>query len=160
MEIDIITYTDKQYAALTEEQILQVKEAQLDKNRLTAKLQENLQKEKERLVENGTLLSDMWPLIQTKLRAEYEQEVEAVRDALLFYLRFSTKVEETEATDAPYEVDYSLEYPDRYYAVRDYYMNTYTNASERFNTFKADEVAPQYLGEYYRTLYDYLLEKV
>ena len=56
MEIDIITYTDKQYAALTEEQILQVKEAQLEKNRLTAKLQENLQKEKERLVENGTLL--------------------------------------------------------------------------------------------------------
>ena len=42
MLIDIISYTDAQYAMLTEEQLLEIKSAQLKKNRLTAKLEENL----------------------------------------------------------------------------------------------------------------------
>ena len=52
MVIDIISYTDSQFAALTEEQLLQVKSAQLKKNRLQAKLEEDLQHAKQKFVEN------------------------------------------------------------------------------------------------------------
>ena len=57
MVIDIISYTDAQFAALSEEQILEVKSAQLKKNKLDLNLEENLLKAKQRLIENGTFLS-------------------------------------------------------------------------------------------------------
>ena len=90
MVIDIISYSDEQFAAMTDEQLLEVQSAQMKKNRLMAALEEDLRKEKYRLIDNGTYLSSMWPLIQEKLQKAYEQEVDLIRDALLFYLRFST----------------------------------------------------------------------
>ena len=42
MTIDIISYTDEQFAAMTEEQILEVESVQLKKNRLTKKLGEEI----------------------------------------------------------------------------------------------------------------------
>ena len=39
MKIDIISYTDEQFAQLTEEQLLEVRSAQLKKNRLDRKLE-------------------------------------------------------------------------------------------------------------------------
>ena len=62
MVIDIISYTDTQYAALSEEQILEVQQAQLKKNRLLIKLEEDKRKEKYRLIENGVFLSKIWDL--------------------------------------------------------------------------------------------------
>ena len=46
MTIDIISYTDEQFAAMTEEQILEVESVQLKKNRLTKKLGEEKRTEK------------------------------------------------------------------------------------------------------------------
>ncbi|MBE5740122.1 MAG: hypothetical protein E7349_04625 [Clostridiales bacterium] len=158
MVIDIISYTDAQFAALTEEQLLQVKSAQLKKNRLTAKLQTDLQKEKHRLIENGTYLSTMWQKIQSQLRSVYEQEVANIRDALLFYLRFAAKPEDSETGDVPYTVDYSLSDVERFNIVKTYYEATYSDGVERFAAFKEDKIAPQYLGELYAPLYDYFLE--
>ena len=40
MEIDIISFTDEQFAALTEEQLLEVENVQMKKNRLTEDLEE------------------------------------------------------------------------------------------------------------------------
>ena len=40
MTIDIISYTDEQYAQLSEEQILEVQSAQLKKERLKARLEQ------------------------------------------------------------------------------------------------------------------------
>ena len=57
MTIDIINYTDEQFAELTEEQILEVEEAQLRKNRLTARLEEDKKREKYRLLEAGVFRS-------------------------------------------------------------------------------------------------------
>ena len=156
MLIDIISYTDAQYAMLTEEQLLQIKSAQLKKNRLTAKLEENLQKEKQRLVENGTLISSIWSKLQEELQSAYEQEVEGIRDSLLFYLRFSIKP--SEDVEAPYELDYSLTDVDRFYVVKNYYEATYTDKKRRYEAFKADKVAVVYLGEMYAPLHDYFLE--
>ena len=46
MEIDIISFTDEQFAALTEEQLLEVENVQMKKNRLTEDLEEEKRKEK------------------------------------------------------------------------------------------------------------------
>lgn len=156
MTIDIISYTDSQYALLTEEQLLEVKSAQLKKNKLDADLEEALLKEKHRLVDNGIFFSNIWKLQAEKLQAQHDLEVENLRESLLFYLRFSSKAESTETNNLPYTPNYALTMEERFYQVRDAYMSTYTNAQERFTAYKADAVAPVYLGEYYAPLYDYI----
>ena len=157
MTIDIISFTSEQFAALNAEQILQIKEAQLKKNALDRKLQQDMKKEKHRLIDNGMYLSGIWDKYCNNLREVHAQEVEALRDGLLFYLQYSAKPEKEDVQDAPYIVDYALEMADRYMIVRDYYMQAYTDRTERAAAFKADTVARQYLGELYATLYDYLL---
>ena len=155
----MISYTDAQFAALSAEQILEVKSAQLKKNRLDLKLEAEKLKERHRLLDNGTFLSETWGLYCAKLQEEHDAEVEGIRESLLFYLRFTAKPE-TSTSDAPYPLDYSLDNPQRYAVVRDYYEATYTDPNERFNAFKDDKVALSYLGELYKTLYDYFLYDV
>ena len=55
----------------------------------------------------------------------------------------------------PYTVDYSLPIVERTRIVRDYYETTYADAGELFSAFCMDEVAPVYLGDLYKALYDY-----
>ncbi len=157
MTIDIISFTNEQFASLNAEQILQIKEAQVKKNALDRKLQQDMLKEKYRLQDNGMYLSGIWDRYCNQLREVYAQEVEILREALLFYLQYSAKPEEEQAQSAPYTVDYALEMADRYILVRDYYMSAYTDSAARVTAFKQDAVARQYLGEFYATLYDYLL---
>ena len=156
MKIDIISYTDTQYAALTEEQIQEIKAAQLEKNRLESALAEAKLKEKHRLIERGIFLSGIWDAYQEKLQAEYDQKIESLRDSLLFYLRFSTK---PDAYGTGYTVDYNLSVEERFAIVRQYYENKYTDASERFEAFEKDKVAVVYLEDLYSALYDYFLEE-
>ena len=88
MTIDIIAYTQEQYAALPESHILEIKNAQLKKDRLMRKLEEDKQAAKERLIENGTFLSGLWAQLCERLEAVYAQEVEAIREGLLFFLHY------------------------------------------------------------------------
>lgn len=150
MTIDIISYTDEQYAQLSEEQILEVQSAQLKKERLKARLEEDIVAQKNELLSQGVFRSDIFALCKDKLQKKYELEVENLRDSLLFYLRFASKAT---VSEAGYPVDYSLAVPERYIVVRDYYLNTYSDADERFAAFKNDKVAPVYLNETYSTLY-------
>ena len=154
MQIDIISYTDEQYAALSEEQILEVQAAQLKKNRLLTDMEEALEQEKHRLVKNGIYFSGIYELYKEKLQKEYDLEVEQLRESLLFYLRFSAQPSNSETDAAPYEVDYSLSIADRYQLVREHYMSAYTDPQARLDAFKTDSVALQYLGEMYSILYD------
>lgn len=158
MTIDIISYTDEQFALLTAEQLLEVKSAQLKKNRLDRQLEEDKLKEKYRLGERGILISEIWEQYCAKLQAEHDEEVAAIREALLFFLRFSNKPPEEEIETAPYLVDYSLPEEERAVIVKDYYENTYADGQERFDAFLADEIAKQYLGSWYSIMYDYFLE--
>lgn len=153
MKIDIISYTDEQFAVLTEEQLKQVREAQMKKNKLTAKLEKDKEKEKFRLVKQGIFLSSIWDLYCQKLKAAYDAEVDEVREALLFYLRFSTK--EEQESQSPYTVDYALTIEERYAIVKQYYETAYTDATERYGAFLSDPIAKTYLGELYATLHDY-----
>ena len=158
MTIDIISYTDEQFAALTTEQLLVVQQAQLKKNRLKAALDEDLQKEKFRLIDNGIFLSTIWELVQSRLQKAYNNEVASIRDSLLFYLRYAGKPDVGDMQSAPYEVDYSLTDNERFVIVKTYYETNYKDGDERFAAFKADSVAVRYLGELYAPLYDYFLE--
>ena len=151
MEIDIITFTDEQYATLSESQLQEVYKAQEKKDELTWKLEEEKRAEKHRLIKNRTFLSDMWEEYCNRLQEKYDKKIAFVREALLFYLRFSMKTEES----APYEVNYALPVVERTIIVRTYYENTYTNANERFEAFKKDTVAIRYLGEMYSAVWDY-----
>lgn len=152
MTIDIISYTDEQFAGMTEEQILEVENVQLKKNRLTANLKEKKRKEKFRLLKAGVFRSGIFEKICEALDAAYNQEVENLRDGLLFYLRFAARPGTGES--APYPLDYSLDYESRLKAVREYYDGAYTDKSEKFKAFKGDKVAMNYLGELYAPLYE------
>lgn len=155
MEIDIISYSDAQYASLREEQIQEIKSAQVKKNGLTKRMEEEIRTEKARMINNGTFLSPMCDLLLQSIREKYAAEIEWLREGLLFYLRFSSKVSEEEASSNPYPLDYSLSDEERLMVVKEYYMTTYTDGHERFVAFKKDTVVRQYIGELYLPLYDY-----
>ena len=154
MTIDIIEFTETQYSLLTEEQLLEVKEAQLKKNRLQEKLEEELLKLRNRMVKNGTYCSEVYSCWEIKLYEECEREIEILRESLLFYLRYALRLEEDIAS-SPYKVDYSLSEDQRLNLVRNYYLQTYADRKALFQAFRADTVAPKYLGELYKPLYDY-----
>lgn len=151
MVIDIISYTEAQFASLSEEQILQVKTAQMKKNKLDSALDKALLKEKQRLIENGTFLSDLYALQEQKLRENHALEVEQVRESLLFYLQFSGKLE---SAGGLYDLDYSLTPRQRFDMVKSAYETAYPDGKERFEAFRADKYVPTYLGEYYSPLYE------
>ncbi len=162
MTIDIISYTDEQFASLSEEQLLEVKTAQQKKDKLSVALEEDKEAEKHRLLKNGVFLSGVWAAYCAKLEAAYEREVEGIREALLFYLRFSSRPsnEVTEGESHPYEVNYAYTIEERLTIVKTYYETAYDSARDRFAAFAEDKVAPVYLGEAYKPLYDYFLAAV
>ena len=155
MDIDIINFTETQYASLTPGQLSKVRVAQTQKNDLTWKLQADLQRTKDKLVDNRIFNSETYDRIAGNLQAKYDQEVEVIRDGLLFYLQYSMRPEGTGTESAPYTVNYALTPLERFFIVREYYETTYTDAAERFTVFQADKVAPSYLADMYAPLYDY-----
>lgn len=156
MKIDIISYTDEQYAALNDEQIQEIRSAQTKKNTLERNFAKAIEKEKYRFTSNGTFISKLWALKVQELTAEYEREVDTVRQALLFYLRYSGKPSGEAGESAPYPLNYALTDEERFVVVQEYYMSAYSDAEERFTAFQADGFAKSYLGELYAMLYDYL----
>ena len=158
MTIDIIEFTDAQYSALNEEQLQEVMNAQTKKDKLLSSLNEKKRKEKFRLLKNGIFRSNIYDSLCAQWDSEYQSELNAIKERLLFYLRFSLKVETP--VGHPYVVDYALSYSERFMVVRDYYLATYSDPTARMDAFKQDTVAPSYLGEYYASLYDYFLDKI
>ena len=154
MEIDIVTYTELQLAQLTEEQLQEVKTAQIKKNRLMRELAEKLQQEKRRLINNGLFLSYTWDWTKRYWTQVFEEEIGWVRDGLLFYLQYTP----VHVGDAPYPLDFSLSIVDRREVVKAYYMKNYSSYAERFAALKTDVVSAQYLCEAYKSLLDYFSE--
>ncbi|MBQ8885812.1 MAG: hypothetical protein IJY62_05550 [Clostridia bacterium] len=152
MLIDIITYTDEQFAALTEEQIREVESVQTKKNRLTEALEADKRAEKFKLVKKGIFRSAVFEKLCAELEEAYSVEVENLREGLLFYLRFTTGAN---GLSAPYAVNFALTYEERAKIVKEYYDSHYAEPTERFEAFKGDGVAKTYLGEYYSLLFDY-----
>ena len=135
---------------------MEVKEAQLKKNRLLSNLESDLLKLRNRMVDNQTYNSEIYAHWESKLTQECEKEVDLVREGLLFYLRYALRPDEG-VVASPYKIDYSLTEEERFYIVRDYYLEAYPDREALFEAFRADTVAPKYLGELYKPLYDYFL---
>ena len=72
MTIDIVTYTDEQYAAMTQEQLKEVRDAQTEKDELKIELEDTLKAERAALVKKGIFNSNLYQMIKTKLEKEYE----------------------------------------------------------------------------------------
>ncbi len=157
MEIDIIDYTAEQLAALKDGELEKVRAAQRRKNNLRLELDKRLREEKERLMDNGLFLSNVWSRLEGETIARYEAEVAIIKESLLFYLHYAN--DSAAADRVPpaddYPVDYTLSVEDRMIAIRDYYTNKYSDPTERFNAFHADEFAKSYLGEAYGSLWHY-----
>lgn len=152
MTINIISYTDAQMAALSNEQLMQVMQAQIEKERMYEKLQEDLRAVDAETIDKGVFHSTLRAQKRQKLETDYEKEVERLRDGLLFFLRYSYR---PGTPSVGYEVDYSLSDAERVEVVKNYYDTTYDDPLERLNAFEEDDVAKQYLGEYYSPLYYY-----
>ena len=158
MVIDIITYTEAQFAALSTEKIEEIRNAQLKKNKLTLALEARLREEKQKLIDRGIYPSDIWGKIEAKLRAEYDNDVQILRDGLLFFLHYVAEKESAGgATDngVPYTVDYSLSEEERMLIVKEYYETTYSDPAQRYAAFKEDAFVKVYIGELYLPLHDY-----
>ena len=153
MTIDIIQYTPEQFAELSSDEILEVKRVQLSKNRLARNLAEKKRAEKYKLLAAGIFQSNVWQDICCALDDAYEQEIEGLRDGLLFYLQYGNR--SGSGAVAPYRVDYSLSVVERAIIVRDYYNTTYDDGQRRYEAFKADHFAKSYVGEMYAGLLDY-----
>ena len=155
MEIDIIDYTEDRLATLNKKRFSRVLNAQLRKNRLLRNLEKELNKERDRLIANGTFVSDLFALTEEKLYKACEEEIEVIKAELEAYLQETAP--EDSAGGSPYIVDYNLPPNARIQTVKSYYLNTYVDAKERFYVFQEDKVAVDYLGEYYASVYDFFL---
>ena len=158
MVIDIISYTEEQFAALSTEKIEEIRSAQLKKNKLTLALELRLKEEKQKLIDNGIYPSDIWGKIEAKLRAAYDNDVQILRDGLLFFLHYVAENENSGGatdSDVPYTVDYSLSEEERMLIVKEYYETTYSDPVQRYAAFKADTFVKVYIGELYLPLHDY-----
>lgn len=135
-----------------------VRKAQEKKDKLTAKVEEDKAKAKYDCLEKGILRSSMLQQVYARLDEEYNQAVEQIIDNLLFELDFLGDAGvgggsgDSQEYAYPYNPNYNLDSAGRYYAVYNYYM-AMTDPAIRFALFQADTLAPDYLGEFYGTLY-------
>ncbi len=157
MEIDIIDYTPSQYAVLSSRELEEIRAAQKRKDVLTNALQKKLLAAKQKMMDGGAFLSNIWAREEAVMRAEYEAEVKIIRDSLLFYLHYTGNAYDFDAGGekpaVPYPVDYSLTTEERMIVLRDFYLEAYTDPLTRFETYKADTFARTYLGEGYGALW-------
>ncbi|MBO5328017.1 MAG: hypothetical protein J6B04_02450 [Clostridia bacterium] len=163
MDFDIISLSEEEAEKLTLIQLKLLRTAQQKKNALYHELEQNALTYKNILAANNVENSTLYNAKLAELKKEFDYQVEILKEQLIFNmsLKEPTVDEETggstEDGNAPYIVDYSLSYLERYVIVRDYYM-TIEDPVERLAIYQADEVAVSYLNTYYNTLYDYLTQ--
>ena len=158
MIFDIIEVTDEELSRFTTVQMQLLRTAQKNKD----ELKYNLEKDME-LFTKLVLTNDMKgsTLIEQK-RAELEKELKRKLDIMVEQLNYNLSLSEpypegsnSGDDDAPYIVDYTLSYNERYNIVRTYYL-AIEDPSERMALYGADETARKYLGTYYASLYNVL----
>lgn len=151
MEIDIISYTDEQFASMTDEQILEVENVQLKKNRLTERLKEKKRGEKFRLLKAAFSVREYGKTSAPHWRKAITKRWKASGTDCCFICASPLS---RRGDSAPYTVDYSLTYEQRLAVVRGHYDSAYPDPKKKFEAFKGDKVALKYLGELYAPLYE------
>ena len=160
MEFDIISLSAEEVQALTTVQLKLLRTAQQKKNALEHEMQQELEVYRCLCYTNNVFRSSLYEDKKAELEQEYEYQVEILREQLIFNMSLNEPTHDGETgddggDDTAYIVDYELSYLERYIIVRDYYMSI-EDPAERMALYTADEVAKQYLGSYYSTLYNYL----
>ena len=108
------------------------------------------------MIDNGAYPSNVFARLKAELTAKYDAEVQTIREALLFYLRYVADDENSSlVSNVPYPIDYSLTEEERMLVVKEYYETTYEDPVARYMYFKKDNFARSYLGELYAPLHDY-----
>ena len=163
MTFDIIDITEAEVKKLDSVRLKLLRTAQQKKNELYHKLENELAEQKRLIYSNGMGNSTLYSQISAELTAEYEYQVEIVREQLNFSMSLGepTLGHEMGPTGNNgtngYIVNYELSYMERYIEVRDYYL-TIEDPNERIQILRQDQVARQYLGSYYNTLFNYLVQ--
>ena len=159
MTIDIIDLTDPQYSGFNPAQLKLVREAQRKKNAILAKSESDILALLYHLIENRNARTSARKRREAQIRAQAEEEIDLVREKLLeavAYEALGGDGNEYGPYRYPQNPNYNLSYSERFLVVREYYMNATSNAEARLKAYEMDDVAREYLGEYYITLYEHL----
>lgn len=155
MEIDVVDLTLPEYENLNAMQLAVIRDAQVRKNAETAKLEAARLKYRQKLIGNNTAHSSMYDSEGQRLTEEYNAKVEAIVGELKYTLAYDELMQGGNL-QGPYSYpsnpNYYLTPPDRFLAVRTYYMLTYPDATVRLTVYDKDTLAQHYLGEFYPTL--------
>lgn len=163
MTFDIIEITEAEIKALGTVKLKLLRTAQQKKNELYHKLQNELAEQKRLVYSNGMQNATTYSQIAAELNAEYEYQLEILTEQLEFNMSVGEPTVNVEmgptGNDGThcYAVDYELSYMERYIQVRDFYL-TIEDPNERIQILRQDEVARKYLGTYYNTLFNYLVQ--
>lgn len=157
MEFDIIPLTEEEIARFTNVQMQLLRTAQKNKNSLRHKLEQDVELFRKLVLTDGMKNSSLPDHKRTELEAEFDYQVAILADQLQYALKVNAPYPDSGNFDEStgYIVDYSLSYTDRYIIVRDYYL-AIADPAERMALYTDDDVARQYLGSYYTTLYNVL----
>ena len=157
MQFDIVDYSEEDLKKLTAVQMQLLRNAQKRKNELFHKMEQDLEMFAKLAHTEGMHDSSLTEAKRAELKAEYDYQVEILREQLDYGMKLNSPLPDgsDEDENAGYLVDYSLSYTDRYVLVRDYYLSI-ENPAERMSLYAADEVAKRYLGSYYASLYNVL----
>ncbi len=157
MEFDIIELDDDALAAFTNVQMQLLRTAQKSKNSLRHKLEQDMALFKKLVYSDGMKNSSLLEQKRAELEEEFDYQVAILAEQLRYALSVNEPYPDSGEIDETtgYIVDYNLSYTDRYIIVRDYYLSI-EDPAERMALYTADDVARQYLGSYYSTLYDVL----
>lgn len=156
MTFDIIPLEEGELKAFTTIQVQLLRTAQKKKNELAHKLESDLALFKKMIIGNGMKGSTLYEQKKRELEAEYDYQVEILREQLLYSLDINEPYPDDDDMEmVGYIVDYSLSYSERYAIVREYYLSI-DNAALRMQLYTNDDVAKRYLGSYYSILYNVL----
>ena len=155
MEFDIIDITDEALNNFSVAQMKLLRAAQEKKNALYHKMHLEYVEYLKTLRAAGLKDSTLKFSKYKALFEEFEYQCEVIAEELKYNLNVSSSGGNGAEANSPYLVDYSLSYNERYKIVRDYYL-TITDREERMKRYAADDIAKNYLGTYYATLYNVL----
>lgn len=159
MTIDIVDLTDPEYSDLNAVQMAMVRTAQVKKNEILAKADEEKAEISQRLVANNFARSYVQVMANARITTAANAQIQALKEDLDYQLAYEA-LESEGNENGPYRYpenpNYNLMPSQRFLVVREYYMNVTDDPDARLQAYTVDTLARSYLGEYYITLYDLL----
>ena len=159
MTIDIVDLTDPEYSGLNAVQMAMVRTAQVKKNEILAKADEEKAEISQRLVANNFARSYVQVMANARITTAANAQIQALKEDLDYQLAYEA-LESEGNENGPYRYpenpNYNLMPSQRFLVVREYYMNVTDDPDARLQAYTVDTLARSYLGEYYITLYDLL----